>query len=49
MESLVAFVIIIAINIITKSVQDKKKIEKFIHDDDSTIVEIELRDLKEVL
>lgn len=28
MESLVAFVIIIAINIITKSVQDKKKIEK---------------------
>ena len=30
-------------------IDDKKKIEKFIHDDDSTIVEIELRDLKEVL
>lgn len=30
-------------------IDDKKKIEKFIHDDDSTIVEIELRDLKDVL
>lgn len=30
-------------------IDDKKKIEKFIHDDDGTIVEIELRDLKEVL
>ena len=30
-------------------IDDRNKIEKFIHDDDSTIVEIELRDLKEVL
>lgn len=30
-------------------IDDEKKIQKFIQDDDSTIVEIELRDLKEVL
>lgn len=30
-------------------ITDKAEIEKFIHDDDSTTVEIELRDLKEIL